>query len=309
MKARPLMADRFTAPDGGWPVIDPTRYDGPMSESSAGRQKIDAFRALHRPGAPFIIPNPWDAGSARILAGLGFTALATTSSGFALTQGRRDYRVTRDDALAHCRAVAAAVSVPITADLENGFGATPQDAAQTIRLAAQTGLCGGSIEDASGDAHDPIYTLSLAVERVAAAAAAARESGFVLTARAEGFLHGQKDLGAIIERLQAFESAGADVLYAPGLPDLAAVKAVCAAVTKPVNVLSYGRLSQHGLDAFADAGAARLSIGGGLAFSAYGSLIETAMQLREGALQATLAHRDGARQVAQYLRDDREANE
>jgi len=250
----------------------------------ASQDKTAAFRALHQPGAPFVIPNPWDAGSARILAGLGFKALATTSAGIALTLGRPDYAVTREESLAGAAAVIGAVDLPVTADLENGFGLAPEDAAETVRRGAETGLCGGSIEDTTGDADDPIVDAGLAAERIAAAAEAARAAGngFVLTARADGFLNGRGDLDDVIARLQAFEAQGADVLYAPGLPDMAAVRAVCAGVSKPVNVLLYGALTQHRAEEFAEAGAARLSIGAGLAWPAYASLARARTMLSEG---------------------------
>ena len=266
-------------------------------------EKVQRFRSLHQQGAPFVIPNPWDVGSARILEGLGFQALATTSSGLALTKGRHDYDVTRKEALSHCHDIAAGVDIPVTADLENGFGSTPEDAAETIRLAAATGLCGGSIEDASGNAGNPIYDQSLAVERIAAAVEAARKSddGFVLTARAEAFLHGRGDLDEVIARLQAFEEAGADVLYAPGLPDLDAVRAICASVSKPVNVLIYGGLANLNVKDFAEAGVARLSVGGGLAWSAYGTLADAASMLSEGSFAALSANSDGAKQVGRWL--------
>ncbi|MHA7870757.1 MAG: isocitrate lyase/PEP mutase family protein [Hyphococcus sp.] len=266
-------------------------------------EKTAALRELQKPGAPFVIPNPWDAGSARILEGLGFKALATTSSGFALTLGRKDYGVTREEAVSHGGAVADAVDIPVIADLENGFGATPDDAAQTIKAALATSLCGGSIEDSSGDASDPIIDKALAVERIAAAAETvkAADRDFVLTARAEGFLHGRGDLDEIIGRLQAFEEAGADVLYAPGLPDLEAVRAICAAVVKPVNVLIIGKLAAHGVADFAKAGAARLSVGGGLAWSAYGALADATKMLSDGTFDCLSAHKDGAKTVAEFL--------
>lgn len=269
-------------------------------------EKAAAFRALHQPGAPFVIPNPWDAGSARILQGLGFKALATTSSGFALSLGRRDYGVTREEALAHGDAVANAVDIPVTADLENGFGLSPEDAAETIRLAANTALSGGSIEDSTGDKGKPVIEDdALAVERVAAAARAARESGrdFVLTARAEAFLYGIGEIDKVVARLNAFAEAGADVLFAPGLPDMDAVRAVCKSVSKPVNVLILGRLAAHSVAEFAEAGAARLSIGGGLAWSAYGTLGDAKAMLSEGRFDMLGANRDGAKAVAAYLRN------
>lgn len=262
------------------------------------------FRALHQPGKPFVIPNPWDAGSARILEGLGFQALATTSSGFAMTKGRRDYGVTREEALAHCREIAAAVDVPVAADLENGFGTRPEDATETIRLAAETGIAGGSIEDFSGDRDDPILDRSLAVERIAAAAEAARQAknGFVLTARAEAFIYGRGVLDEVIERLNAFAEAGADVLHAPFLPDMDAVAAVCGSVSKPVNVLVVGALASHGVDAFAAAGAARLSVGGGLAWGAYATLAGAAEMLAEGTFGALDVDRDRAKTVGAFLK-------
>lgn len=265
--------------------------------------KIAALRDLQQPGAPFVIPNPWDVGSARMLQGLGFKALATTSSGFALTLGRKDYGVTREEAVTHGGAIANAVDIPVIADLENGFGLTPEDAAQTIKDALATSLSGGSIEDSSSDASDPIVDKTLAVERIAAAAETVKSADrdFVLTARAEGFLHGRGDLDEIIARLQAFDDAGADVLYAPGLPDLDAVRAVCAAVSKPVNVLIIGKLAQHSVAEFADAGAARLSIGGGLAWSAYGTLANATKMLTDGVFDCLSANKDGAKTVAEFL--------
>src|SRR5262245_856261 len=203
-------------------------------------EKVERFRALHaRPGA-FVIPNPWDGGSARILASLGFEALATTSSGFANSLGRVDGQVTRDEALRHCRELSAATDLPLSADLERGFGDEPEVVAETIRHAAASGLAGGSIEDYTGDPARPIYELSLAVERVHAAAEAARAfaDGFVLTARAENLLRGVRDLDDTIRRLQAYERAGAEVLFAPGLSTLEDVRLVTASVGRPVNVLA-----------------------------------------------------------------------
>lgn len=203
------------------------------------RDQATAFRALHEQSRAFVIANAWDAGSAMLLAGLGFPAIATSSAAFANTLGRRDGKITRDEALAHCKALVDAVTVPVAADLENGFGHAPSYVAETIRLAAQAGLAGGSIEDHTGDATKPIYDFEQAVERVAAAVEAVKSSSapFILTARCENFLHGHPDLDDTIKRLQAFEKAGADVLFAPGLPDLKAVRAVCASVSKPVNFM------------------------------------------------------------------------
>ena len=271
---------------------------------SSHAETVAAFREMHQPGKPFIIPNPWDQGSARMLAGLGFKALATTSSGFAMTLGRRDYGVTRTEALSHAAAIAEAVDIAVSADLENGFGPRPEDAAETIRLACQTGLCGGSIEDASGDADNPIYDMDLAVERIAAAAEAARAApaGFILTARAEAFLYGEADLEEVISRLQAFEAAGADVLFAPGLPDMDAVRAVCAAVSKPVNVLLIRGLEKHDMTAFAKAGVARLSVGGGLAARAYSTLADASAMLENGHFSELVTRSEGLKLITDALK-------
>lgn len=268
-------------------------------------EKTAAFRALHKSGDPFVIPNPWDAGSARILEGLGFKALATTSSGAALTLGRRDYAITREESLNYCQAVTDAVDIPVTADLENGFGLTPEDVSNTIRLAIETGLCGGSIEDSSNDKNAPTIDKTLAEERIAAAVETARAagSGFVLTARAEGFLYGQSDLDAIITRLQAFEAKGADVLYAPGLPDMNAVRSVCANVSKPVNVLINGALAKHNVDEFADAGAARLSVGGGLSWPAYATLAQAQGMLSEGRFDMLGGNANDVKIITRHLKN------
>jgi 2-methylisocitrate lyase-like PEP mutase family enzyme len=259
-------------------------------------EKALKFRALHKlpadPGAPivpaapgaFIIPNPWDAGSARILAALGFESLATTSSGFALTQGRRDGAVTREEVLAHCRSIVAACDLPVAADLENGFGNDPKIVAETIRLAAATGLVGGSVEDFSGDSRRPIYDLAFAVERVAAAVEAARSLPvpFTLTARAENYLHGRADLDDSIRRLRAFARAGADVLYAPGLPSLEAIKTVCAALApRPVNVLAGIQGLAFSAADLAAAGVRRISLGGSLSQFAYAAFLAAAREVKE----------------------------
>jgi 2-methylisocitrate lyase-like PEP mutase family enzyme len=239
-----------------------------------------AFRDLHnRPGA-FIIPNPWDAGSAKILAGMGFEALATTSAGFAHSRGQKDGGVTGVEMLSHCRDIVAATSLPVSADLEKGLGDTPDTAAETVRQAASIGLAGASLEDFTGDPNQPIFDFGLAVERIAAASEAARALGsdFVLTARSENFLHGRPDLDDTIKRLQGFETAGADVLYAPGLRNLDQIRAVCSAVSRPVNVLVGASFGLAELEA---AGAKRLSIGSGLARLAYGAVIQAAKEMRE----------------------------
>jgi 2-methylisocitrate lyase-like PEP mutase family enzyme len=246
-------------------------------------QKADRFRALHQGPGAFVIPNPWDAGSARILAGLGFQALATSSGAFAGTLGRRDGQVRREEALAHARVMAAAVDLPVSADLENGFGHAASFTAETVRLAAETGLVGCSIEDATGDKDRPLYDIAEATDRVAASAAAARSLGFAftLTARAENFLRGNPNLDDTIKRLQAYERAGADVLMAPGLPDLEAVRAVCAALSKPYNFMAgiKGRsFTKAGLEA---AGVRRISLATSLYRAAMGALIAAARETKE----------------------------
>jgi 2-methylisocitrate lyase-like PEP mutase family enzyme len=259
-------------------------------------EKARKFRALHklppvvgakieaaRPGA-FLIPNPWDAGSARILAGLGFEALATTSSGFAYSLGKRDGMATREEVLVHCRAIADAVDVPVAADLEKCFGDEPKTVAETIRLAGETGIVGGSVEDASGDESRPIYDFALAVERVAAAVEAARALPFpfTLTARTENFLAGRTDLDDTIRRLEAFAEAGAEVLFAPGLPSLKAIKRVCAALApRPVNVLAGIKGLAFPVAELEAAGVRRISLGGVLSRAALGGLIGAAREMKE----------------------------
>lgn len=242
-----------------------------------------AFLALHaRPGA-FVIPNPWDAGSARLLAALGFEALATTSAGFAFSSGRRDSAAAlgRDDVLANARDIVVATALPVSADLENGFGHAPEACAATVQAAADLGLVGGSIEDATGDPADPIYPFEAAVARIRAAAQAVADRPFVLTARAENFLWGRPDLADVIARLRAFEAAGAEVLYAPGLPDLDAIRAVCAAVRRPVNVVTGLGAARWSVTELEAAGVKRVSVGGSLARAAWGGLLRAATELRE----------------------------
>jgi len=247
-------------------------------------EKAKTFQALHQGPGAFIIPNPWDAGTARMLTALGFAALATTSAGFAFTLGRRDGQglVSRDELLVHIRAIVDASELPVSGDLENGFGDDPKTVAETIRLAAAAGLVGGSIEDASGHSHRPIYDHAHALERVTAAVEAARALPFpfTLTARAENFLHGFPDLEDTIRRLTAFAGAGADVLYAPGLRTLDEIKAVCAAVApKPVNVL----IGANGLTSadLAAAGVRRISVGSGLSRAALGAFLSAAREMKE----------------------------
>ncbi|HWN01958.1 MAG TPA: isocitrate lyase/phosphoenolpyruvate mutase family protein [Candidatus Dormibacteraeota bacterium] len=240
------------------------------------------FRALHAAPGAFVIPNPWDAGSARILAALGFPALATSSGASAGTLGRRDGKVTREEALAHSRAIVDATDLPVAADLEKGFGDAPSAAAETIRLAASVGLVGGSIEDATGDKQTPLFDIATATARVAAAVAAARALSFpfTLTARTENFLRGNPDLEDTIKRLQAFEKAGADVLMAPGLPDLAAVRAVCAAVSKPVNFMVGIKGKSFTAAELTAAGVKRISLATSLYRTAMSGLIDAAREVK-----------------------------
>ncbi|MDT4913683.1 MAG: hypothetical protein QOC66_2811 [Pseudonocardiales bacterium] len=239
---------------------------------------MTTFLDLHRPGHPLLIPNPWDAGSASILASLGFQALATTSSGYAATLARPDYAVTRDEAVAHAAAVVAAVDIPVSADLENCFADDPVGVADTVSRAVATGLAGCSVEDSTKRSGDPIYDATLAAERVAAAVEAGGE-GFVITARAENFLHGRADLADTIARLQSFQEAGAHVLYAPGLTTPQQIRAVISSVDRPVNVLALPGMPS--VPELAELGVARISIGGGFAFAALGALVEAGRELLE----------------------------
>jgi 2-methylisocitrate lyase-like PEP mutase family enzyme len=242
-----------------------------------------SFRGLHHRAGAFIIPNPWDIGSAKILASLGFEALATTSAGFAFSCGLKEGGVTPSAVLDHCRAIVEATPLPVSADLEKGFGDRPEAVAETIRRAAETGLAGGSIEDFSGDPRRPIFDLDLAVERIAAAAeaAASLDRDFVLTARAENFLHGRPDLDDTIRRLQAFDAAGADVLYAPGLQDLDQIRTICEATSKPVNVIMGLSGVTFDVAQLAAVGVKRISVGSALARLAYGGLIRAAQEMRD----------------------------
>lgn len=249
--------------------------------TTAQHRKAAAFRALHAAPGAFVIPNPWDAGSARILAAQGFAALATTSAGLAFSLGRRDGRASRAETLANAAAIVAATDLPVSADLENGFGHAPEDCVATLRDALATGLVGGSIEDATGDPARPIYDFAQAVERVAAAAASLRGQPFVLTARAENFLHGRPDLDDTIRRLQAFAAAGAEVLYAPGLTDLAQIRTLCAAVDRPVNVVMGLVGRPFTVTQLAEAGVRRISLGGSLARTALGALVRAAREIRD----------------------------
>ena len=267
---------------------------------STHAQKAERFLSLHQAGRPLLLPNAWDAGSARVLASLGFEALATTSSGHAATLGRLDGSVTREEALAHAAQLVAVTELPVSADLENGFADEPKDVAETVRLAVEAGLAGCSIEDYTGDPDDPIYELDLAAERIAAAARAAHDGPvrFVLTGRAENYLHGRKDLDDTVARLRAYQEAGADVLYAPGLSDPQDIRDLVAALDRPVNVLA--RPGAPPVTELAELGVARVSVGGAFAFAALGALVEAANELRD---QGTYGFLERARTGAQAAMD------
>ena len=254
---------------------------------SSQAQKAEAFRALHA-GEPFVIPNPWDAGSAKVLAALGFEALASTSSGFAFTLGRLDGEATLDEVVAHTAALDRATDLPVSVDLENGYGPGPEDAAGAIVRVAEVGAVGGSIEDY--DPGEGLYDLERAARRVGAAAEAARRLGFpfMLTARAENHIRGNPDLGDTIARLQAYEEAGADVLYAPGLRTPEEIRAVCEAVSKPVNVLALPELTVPEIVA---AGARRVSVGGSLTWVAVGAMAAAAAEIHDTGELSSLAAR------------------
>jgi 2-methylisocitrate lyase-like PEP mutase family enzyme len=268
-------------------------------------ERAQRFMGLHRPGQPLLLPNPWDLGSARLLAWAGFEALATTSSGYAATLGRDDGSVTRDEALAHAAAIVTATDLPVSADLENCFADSPAGVAETVTLAIGTGLAGCSVEDFTGIEDDPIYDLKLAADRVAAAAQAAHSGPvrFVLTARAENYLHGRPDLADTIARLQAYQQAGADVLYAPGLRSIEDIRRVVGAVDRPVNVLAVGGAPT--VSQLAEAGVSRISVGGAFAFAALGAVVEAARELREqgtyGYLAASAIGREAASRAFEVL--------
>jgi 2-methylisocitrate lyase-like PEP mutase family enzyme len=246
-------------------------------------EKAARFLALHEAPGAFVIPNPWDVGSACLLAGLGFEALATSSAASACALGRRDGGLTRDEALAHARLIVEATDLPVSADLENGFGDAPECVAETVRLAARVGLVGCTIEDATGNPDRPLYDDGLAIERIAAAAEAARAlpTPFLLTARAHNLLHAGSSLDATIGRLQAFEKAGASVLFAPGLPDLAAVRAVCASVSRPVNFMVAIKGKSFSVDDLAGAGVKRISLATSLYRAAMTGLLDAAREVQE----------------------------
>jgi 2-methylisocitrate lyase-like PEP mutase family enzyme len=249
-------------------------------------EKAERFRALHAGPGAFLIPNPWDAGTARILGRLGFQALTTTSAGLAFTLGRPDGAgvVSRDEALANAKAIVDATHLPVAADLENGYGHAPEAAAETIRLAGeQAGLVGGSIEDATGDPRRPIYDFQHAVERVAAAVESARAHPFpfVLVGRAENFLHGRPDLDDTIRRLQAFEAVGANALFAPGLTRAEDIRTVCSSVTRPVNVVMGLKSASFSVAELAALGVRRISVGSTLSRAALGAFVRAALEMKE----------------------------
>ncbi len=264
---------------------------------ASGADLADRFLRLHRPGQPLLLPNPWDLGSARVLASLGFAALATTSSGFAATLGLPDGGVTRDQAIDHAGAIVRATPLPVSADLENGFADDPQDVAATVTAAIGVGLAGCSIEDFTGHDDDPIYEVSRAAERIAAAAQAAHSGPqrLVLTGRAENYLHGRADLADTIVRLQRYAEAGADVLYAPGLTRASDIRDVVSSVDRPVNVLAMAGAPPVG--ELAELGVARVSVGGAFAFAALGALTEAARELQNAGTYGYLSNSAIGRQI------------
>jgi 2-methylisocitrate lyase-like PEP mutase family enzyme len=266
-------------------------------------QKYKAFQTLHtRPGT-FVIPNPWNAGTAKILAALGFEALATTSAGYAFSIGHQDSapEVTREHVFENAREIAEATTLPVSADLQNGFGHSPDICAETIRLAAATGLAGASIEDATGDPSNPIFELQAAKDRIVASSEAAHLKQLLLTARAENFLHGRPDLDDTIRRLQAFDEAGADVLYAPGLPTLEAIRTVCSSVSKPVNVLMGLKGATFSVEELAAAGVKRISVGGAFARAAFGAFLRAAREVKDHGTFTFTADAVPSSEMANYM--------
>lgn len=244
-------------------------------------EKYKRFKGLHHQGQAFVMPNPWDAGTARLLTHAGFDALATTSAGYAFAAGKRDSfsSLTRDEILINAKAIVGATDLPVSADLEDGFGRDPATCAETIALAIDIGLVGGSIEDATGDPDAPVLPMDLAADRIRAAAETTNDRGFLLTGRAENFISGRPDLADTIKRLQAYSEAGADVLYAPGLPDLDAIKTVCAEVDKPVNVVMGLSGPAYSVEQLSAAGVSRISVGGSFARAALGALRRAAEEV------------------------------
>jgi len=269
-------------------------------------EKGRVFRELHERDRAFIIPNPWDVGSARLLSHLGFEALATTSMGYAFSRGRRDNTINRDETMAYATAIASATSLPVSADLENGFGDTPEVVAETIRLAAAAGVVGGSVEDATGRPSQPIYSVEYATERIRAAAEASRglQFPFTLTARAENYLHNRPDINDTIKRLQAYEEAGADVLYAPGLTTKKDIEAVVKSVTRPVNVLMGLRGVQLSLADLSAIGVKRVSVGSSLCRTALATLLEAAREMKEHGTFTFAAKAVNSKEIDSIFVDD-----
>lgn len=256
-----------------------------MKSSDAQKEHATVFKRLHERKALFVLPNPWDVGSAKMLAGLGFEALATTSAGFAFSQGKLDRIgvMQRDEVLRHAQEIVQATNLPVSADLENGYGHTPEEVQQTIHAAAEAGLVGCTIEDTTGLIDKPIYDKAFAIERIAAAveAVASLDFPFTLTARAENYLHGRPDLEDTLARLQGYERVGADVLYAPGLPDIKSIKTICDSVTKPVNVVAGIALRGVTTAELEQCGVKRVSVGSSLARTAIGSMINASKAILE----------------------------
>jgi 2-methylisocitrate lyase-like PEP mutase family enzyme len=274
------------------------------NEQPSQLEKAQAFRALHEREGVFIIPNPWDVGSARLLAHLGFEALATTSMGYAFSRGRLDNTLDREQTLAYASQIVSATPLPVSADLENGFGDSPDVVAETVRMAANAGLVGGSIEDATGHADDPIYELGHAVDRVRAAAEAAHSLPFpfTLTARAENYLHGRPDIRDTVARLQAYQDAGAEVLYAPGLATRDDIVAVIRSVTRPVNVVMGLQGVQLTLAELSALGVRRVSLGSALYRAAIGALMRAAQEMREHGTFSFAAHAASPRELSRILK-------
>ena len=270
---------------------------------SAQQEKAERFRRLHDGPRAFVIPNPWDGGSARLLAGLGFEALATSSGAMAGLLGRRDGHISRDEALAQVRIIVAATDLPVSADFEKGYGDAPAQVAETVRLGAQAGLVGCSIEDATGDKERPLYDFATAVERIKAAVQAARAQpfAFTLTARAENFLRGNPDLDDTVRRLQAYEAVGADVLFAPGLPDLDAVRRVCRSLAKPVNFMGGIRGKSFSVAELEAAGVRRISLATSLWRAAMSGLLEAAREVKERGTFAYLERSVTTPDIGRYM--------
>ena len=258
-----------------------TSFHTQMNTSINQHQKAKTLRDLHHIPGSFIVPNPWDIGSARILASLGFKALATTSTGLAHSLGIADGSVSRSDVLSHCRQIVDATTLPVTADLENGYSNNPNDMAEIIQLASQSGVVGGSIEDYSNDPYSPIVDFTLAVEKIQAATESKKylPHDFILTARSENFVWGINNLDDTIKRLSAFEAAGADVLYAPGIQDISTIVEICSALSKPVNVVIETKGSHFSIQDLKNAGVKRISVGSALFLTAYGALIQGAHEI------------------------------